>query len=265
MAILFTGLTDQKGEGGVAFYVKDRFEVTVLLSESVVKQYELLALNLIVSKTLHLTVVGCYRPPSARNDAISSLMHSVTSLNYKELVLLGDFNVNWLQSASDGFKAICDTLNLFQLVESPTRPNLKDSKKSTLIDLNFSNAPHKYSLASVYANDVSDHCVIAIVRDTTLPKHKPRIITRRCLRHFNEQGFLLDVAQYNWDRIFLIPDVESAWIYFYDGFISIINRHAPFKKFCVKGRDNPWFSEALSALIRERDVTLLGQKLDNLT
>ncbi len=68
-------------------------------------------------------------------------MHSVTSLNYKELVLLGDFNVNWLQSASDGFKANCDTLNLFQLVESPTRPNLKDSKKSTLIDLIFSNAP----------------------------------------------------------------------------------------------------------------------------
>ncbi len=95
--------------------------------------------------------------------------------------------LNWLQSASDGFKEICDTLNLFQLVESPTRPNLKDSKKSTLIDLIFSNAPHKYSLASVYANDVSDHCVVAIVRDTKLSKHKPRIITRRCLRHFNER------------------------------------------------------------------------------
>ncbi len=74
------------------------------------------------------------------------------------------------------------------------------------------------------------------------------------MRHFNEQGFLLDIAHYNWDRIVLTPDVESAWVYFYDGFISIVNRHAPLKKFCVKGRDNPWFSEALSALIRERDV-----------
>ncbi len=143
---------------------------------SVVKKYEILALNLTVSKTLHLIVVGCYRPPSASNDAFSSLMHSVTSLNYKELVLLGDFNVNWLQSASDGFKAICDALSLFQLVETPTRPNMKDCRESTLIDLIFSNAPHKYSLASVYANDVSDHCVIAIVRDTKLLKHKPRII-----------------------------------------------------------------------------------------
>lgn len=137
-------------------------------------------------------------------------MHMVTSLNYKELVLLSDFNVNWLQSASDGLKTICDTLNLFQLVETPTRPNLKDHKKSTLIDLIFSNAPHKYSLASVFANDVSDHCIIATVRDTKLPKHKPGIITKHCLRHFNEQGFLFDVAHYDWDRIFLIPDVESA-------------------------------------------------------
>jgi len=100
----------------------------------VVKQYELLALNLTVSKTVHLTVVGCYRPPSANNDAISSLMHTVTSLDYKELLLMGDFNVNWLQSASDGLKLICDTLNFSQLVEAPIRPNMKDSKKSTLID-----------------------------------------------------------------------------------------------------------------------------------
>ncbi|MGL4758755.1 MAG: hypothetical protein ACRCXZ_05440 [Patescibacteria group bacterium] len=69
-----------------------------------------------------------------------------------------------------------------------------------------------------------------------------------------EQGFLFDVAHYDWDRIFLIPDVESAWKYFYDGFISIINRYAPFKKFRVKCKDNPWFSEALFVLIHEWDV-----------
>ncbi len=77
--------------------------------------------------------------------------------------------------------------------------------------------------------------------------------------------FFLNLAHYNWNRIFLIPDVESAWIYFYDGVVLIINRNAPLKKFCVKGRDNPWFSEALSALMHEQDVMLLGQKLDNLT
>jgi len=110
---------------------------------------------------------------------------------------------------------------------------------------------NKYSLAS---NDVSDHCVVATARDTKLPKQKSRIITKRCLKYFNEQCFLQDLATYDWERISLIPDVEFAWQYFYDGLTSVLNRHAPFKKFRVKGRDNPWFSTALSVLIRERDT-----------
>jgi len=51
-----------------------------------------------------------------------------------------------------------------------------------------------------------------------------------------------------------LPCLALPWYYFYDGFLSIINRHAPFKRFRVKGRDNPWFSEALSVQIRERHV-----------
>jgi len=89
---------------------------------------------------------------------------------------------------------------------------------------------NKYSLAS---NDVSDHCVVATARDTKLPKQKSRIITKRCLKYFNEQCFLQDLATYDWERISLIPDVEFAWQYFYDGLTSVLNRHAPFKKFRV--------------------------------
>lgn len=121
------------------------------------------------------------------------------------------------------------------------------------------NAPHKYSLASVFANDVNDHCVIATVRDTKLPKHKPRIITRRCLRHFNEQGFLFDVAHYDWDRIFLIPDVESAWKYFYDGLISMsLLKNFVLKVGIILGFLKPYLLLFVSMM-------LLGQKLDKLT
>lgn len=74
-------------------------------------------------------------------------------------------------------------------------------------------------------------CVVAIVRDTKLPKQKPCIIAKRCMRYFNEQSFLIDLVLFDWDRIFLIPDVKFAWKYFYDGFTLILNRHTPFKKF----------------------------------
>lgn len=72
-----------------------------------------------------------YRPLSATSDALPSLMHSLASLNYKELILKGDFNLIWMHPVSEGFKAFCEIYNLFQLVESPTRPNLKFPKKKT--------------------------------------------------------------------------------------------------------------------------------------
>lgn len=52
-----------KRGGGVVIYVKECFETITLFSESVTKQHELLALNLTVSKSCQLTIVGCYRPP----------------------------------------------------------------------------------------------------------------------------------------------------------------------------------------------------------
>ena len=50
-----------KKGGGVAVYVKSKFHVNIRLSTSVSKQFELLALDMEISKTLHITVVGCYR------------------------------------------------------------------------------------------------------------------------------------------------------------------------------------------------------------
>ena len=126
-----------------------------------------------------MTVVGCYRPPSATKEALSSLQHLLSKLNYNELLMAGDLNWDWLNAVSDEFKSFCDSINLIQLVNLPTRPNLKKSEKSTLIDLILTNVPHKFLSLGVFCNDLSDHCVVATCRDTKIPKRKPRIIFKR--------------------------------------------------------------------------------------
>ncbi len=50
------------------------------------------------------------------------------------------------------------------------------------------------------------------------------------MKYYNEQAFLYDLAQIDWDKITLIPDVDCAWDYFYNSFMSIINKHAPLRK-----------------------------------
>lgn len=75
-----------KKGGGVAIYVKKSFLVNVIVSKSISRQFELLDLDLEVSKSLHIMVVGCYRPPSADSSTLSSLREFLTSLNYNEIV-----------------------------------------------------------------------------------------------------------------------------------------------------------------------------------
>jgi len=52
----------------------------------------------------------------------------------------------------------------------------------------------------------------------------------------------------------LIPEPEITLEHFKSLFLDIINKHAPFRKYKIKGHDNPWFSEKLSDLIHDRDL-----------
>lgn len=42
-------------------------------------------------------------------------------------------------------------------------------------------------------------------------------------------------------------------VLFNQGFKEIVDRHAPMRKFTVKGRDNQWFTTELSDLLHERN------------
>ena len=59
---IFCATRPTKG-GGVAIYVKSKFHIRVVLSESIGKQLEFLAVNVEIAKGLCITVFGCFRPP----------------------------------------------------------------------------------------------------------------------------------------------------------------------------------------------------------
>lgn len=79
---------------------------------------------------------------------------------------MSDLKWDWFSC----FKELCDSLNLAQLINVPTRRNLTSENKSTLLDLFLTNACHKYSSVGMFCNDVSDHFAIACVSNTKIPK-----------------------------------------------------------------------------------------------
>uniref|UniRef100_A0A8K9UWH0 Reverse transcriptase domain-containing protein n=1 Tax=Oncorhynchus mykiss TaxID=8022 RepID=A0A8K9UWH0_ONCMY len=238
--------------GGVAIYCKDSLQSSVLLSRSVPKQFELLLLKIHLSKNKSLTVAACYRPPSAPSCALDTICELIAPHLSSELVLLGDLNWNMLNTPAI-LQSKLDALNLTQIINEPTRYLPKALNTGTLIDIILTNFPSKYTSA-VFNQDLSDHCLIACIRNGSAVKRPPLITVKRSLKHFSEQAFLIDLAGVSWKDIDLIPSVEDAWIFFKNAFLTILNKHAPFKKFRTRNRYSPWFSPDLTALNQHKNV-----------
>ena len=92
------------------------------------------------------------------------------------------------------------------------------------------------------------------MRDIKLPKVKPRIITKMNFKYFSEQAFLHDLYLCDWAKVGKMPDPDMALSFFKSLFLEITNKHAPLRKYKVKCRVNPWFTDHLSDKIHERNV-----------
>lgn len=101
---------------------------------------------------------------------------------------MGDLNWDMLNASSNLLSKL-DALNLTQIINEPTRYNLKSVNKGTLIDIALTNMPTKY-ISGVFSQDISDHSIIACVRNGSAIKRPPLIINKRSLKHFCEQAFV---------------------------------------------------------------------------
>jgi hypothetical protein len=101
-------------------------------------------------------------------------------------------------------KSKIDALNLTQIIKEPTRYNPKSLNTETLVDIILTNLPSKYTFA-VFNQDLSDHCLIAYVRNESAVERPALITVKRSLKHFSEQAFLIVLARVSWKDIDLIP------------------------------------------------------------
>lgn len=109
------------------------------------KQFELHAVKVNISKDLIFTVIGCYRPLLATKDAsLLFLMPYTVLMTSNSFSCMGDLKWDWLSSATDCIKELCNSLNHTQFINVPTRPNLKDLSKSRLLSHYHKNVPQVY-------------------------------------------------------------------------------------------------------------------------
>ena len=194
--------------GGVLIFVTRALSYNILFSGS--PELELIVISINSSLLSPVTVGLFYRPPNTSVSIFDTLLNSIclhvgVSL-LSNFVLLGDFNVNYLNSLCPSYSKLqflASSLCLTQIVSEPTRLS---SSSNTLIDLVFLSAPNNLvSYATIPALANSDHlglCVsITAGSPRACPKRSHRKIWRYAHANFERACEILDAT--DWDSIFL--------------------------------------------------------------
>ena len=156
--------------GGAALFVKPSLTFSVIHIDSTNFESVFIETLYIINKSK--TVVGIiYRPPNSDvksfNNEIELIIKNLTK-SKANLILLGDFNINLLNSEthpeSEDFLNLLFANTLLPLVTKPTRFG---SESTTLIGNIISNPLTNRTLSGVILDDISDHLPVFLIIDAS--------------------------------------------------------------------------------------------------
>ena len=208
-----------------------------------------------------------YRPPQGNANEFCNILHdTLLSINTNvnadfETYILGDFNINYLDHQSPGYRDIKwfeQRTGLSQFITTPTRY----SNTNSCIDLIFSNSK-SIKMTGVLDLNISDHQLIFITR-----KHTPKTKTASEFSgssyiNFNEEIFCTRLLDHNWEQLYLLDDVDLAWDFYIEYIKVIIDDMCPLRNFKIKNMKDPWITNEILENIHDKDVLLKIAKRTN--
>ena len=257
--------------GGTGFYIKQglNYKIRDELNVNIPGQFEAIFAEIILPDRKNL-IVGClYRHPTSPvsvRDFTSEHMEPLLtkiSKEKKEIVLMGDFNVDLLKTSSNNsageFFNNLSTHFLTPYVLQPTR-----LKSKTLIDNIFLNSLEYQSISGNLLIEIADHLTQFVILEGFAKKIKlaEANIYKRDKSNFSEREFEETVINgTNWENV-CAGGIQS----FYEKITYHLDEMAPLKKVTLKEQRlmlKPWISRDILDKCKNRDKLLNDMRKEN--
>lgn len=246
--------TQDKNGGGIILYFRNslkykrRPEYEISNIETVWSEIEL-------PNAKPFLLCSVYRPPSALSSWIDLLEEelSIAQATGLELILMGDFNIDFISCSNNKWLNLLQLFDLSQLVSEPTRVT---QNTETIIDHIYTSNPENISTCFVSQLSISDHFPVCFSRKVNIksPRNKHITTSYRCYKHFIEADFLAEVTN---DMDTFITDqitVDEDLSVFSSLILKNLNKYAPVKTKRVKTNRLPdWFTPEITQMQRLRD------------
>ena len=171
----------KNGHGGVAVYLKDNIEWqrrADLKREAI----ENICIEIFIPKSKSILLGIFCRPPVTSKYLATDFMVTFNDMlvscssKSKEAIILGDFNVNYLNNGQD--KEIKEAFRLYGYKQIVKKATGVTNDSSSLIDLIATNNLISISKCDVFPTCIGDHDMVGCVRKINNLKFTPKIITQ---------------------------------------------------------------------------------------
>lgn len=247
---------DREGRGGgVGFYIRQNIMCSMIHFE-VNEHIEHLWISAKVGGRCSLFGV-LYRPP--RGNVLSALDQldnflSYTSVQYENIFIAGDLNINLLATDSVAVGHVCSFFESYQLTQIVDTVTRITPFTQTLLDIILvSKTDLVLSCTVMDSHGVSDHCVVMSKLKFVRSRVDPKFITYRDFKNFNNDDFVADLCTVDWDYIYRLSDIDEIVEYFSQNICLLYDRHAPIRTVRVNKKPAPWLTDTVKLMIRLRD------------
>ena len=168
---------------------------------------------------------------------------------------MGDLNIDMLEKNNNDCRKLTDLIKPFGLrclIKETTRPSIF---KNSCIDQIITNS-EIIDMAGVIDINLSDHLLVhCSLKKHTPPKTKCSF-TGRSYRNYNMEAFQQGIREANWDDYNHSGVVTEKWDIFENIIRENIDRMCPLKIFKIKQEKEPWVTNELIELIKDKDLIL---------
>ena len=236
-------LDKSEKSGGLLLYVREDI-ASRAVKTNFTKEGIFLELNFKKRKWL---MFGGYNPNKCFiNEYLKELGQQMDNLirSYDNLLIIGDLNS---ELSEIGMQDFCSMYNLQNLIKVPTC--YKNPLNPSCIDLMLTNRPGFFQHSQVFETGLSDfHKLTVTVMKMSYLKLKPKIISYRDYKHFNNEHFRRDFL----NALECNQGLNSSYEIFEGIFMTILNDHAPKKLKYLRGNQQPFMNKDLSKAIMHR-------------
>ena len=239
--------------GGCALYYKLGLDCTQLASLENIFYDEIDSVWVKLKTQNKPLIIGTiYKPPRANNTRFISSLEEIflhPTINQYDIILMGDYNINWRARTSDQikFENLLANFSIKQVINGVTHVGLANESCIDLV-CKFNNIiAHSCGIIfNPMHNGITWHNFTYISLHNS-PNRAPRkIINKRNFKHIDMQMFVDDAmvmfddnCNHDGDSVDILTNLLESKI------TALVDKHAPFKRVRVRPTRKPWITNTL--------------------